>query len=169
MGTHQQAERDSVFPSHKVVEACCCIHTCLRWYARILFCVQLLKLAVLQALPELSELYVIWDMDMIPARHIPLVYLPSSEISSIGASDALQLPMSTSVMSMHSQPVRTVVNIGGAWSPGYGQSYEKLLHKKCGARFTHHVRTTRPWLSLQYLCERPIAIILSVNLNIVFV
>lgn len=98
--------------------------------------VQLLKLAVFQAIPDLSDPYVVWDMDMIPARQIPLVYLPSPHISFIGASDSLQLPQGSSVMSVHGQPVRTVVNVGGAWSEGYGLSYEKLLHTQYGTDFS---------------------------------
>ena len=93
---------------------------------------QLLKLAVSQAIPDLSGVYVIWDMDMIPTRHIPLVYLPGPDISSQGAGHSWQLPVDVNVMSVHGQPARTVVNIGGAWSPGYGESYEKLFQKRCG-------------------------------------
>lgn len=92
---------------------------------------QLLKLAVSQAIPDLSGVYVIWDMDMIPTRHIPLVYLPGPDISSQGAGHSWQLPVDVNVMSVHGQPARTVVNIGGAWSPGYGESYEKLFQKRC--------------------------------------
>jgi hypothetical protein len=94
-------------------------------------CLQLLKLAAVQAIPDLSDLFVIWDMDMIPARHIPLVYLPSSHISLAGTGESPQVPADLKIMSASGQPVRTVVNIGGAWSPGYGQSYEKLFQKPC--------------------------------------
>lgn len=95
---------------------------------------QLLKLAALQALPELSEVYVIWDMDMVPTRHIPLVYQPSPASTTMDANlypDA-QLPPDASIMTVRGHPVRTVVNIGGMWNRGYGESYEKLLKRKCG-------------------------------------
>lgn len=93
---------------------------------------QLLKLASVQALPDLSDLYVIWDMDMIPTQHIPLLYLPSAGDHKEADSDgfAHSLP-DGEVLSFHGQPLRTVVNIGGFWNTGYGESYENLFHKKC--------------------------------------
>jgi hypothetical protein len=100
---------------------------------------QLLKLAAVQALPELSELYVIWDMDMIPTRHIPLLYLPSAQESAPPASgdNSMQLPTDTGSLTLHGKPLRTVVNIGGFWNRGYGESYESLLQRKCGRLRCH--------------------------------
>lgn len=96
---------------------------------------QLLKLGAVQGLPDLSDLYVIWDMDMIPTRHIPLMYLPSPVGDTGGASSVrgeAQLPLDPSIKSLRSRPVRTVVNIGGFWNRGYGESYEELFQRKCG-------------------------------------
>jgi hypothetical protein len=95
--------------------------------------VQLLKLAAVHSIPRLSEVYVIWDMDMIPTQRIPVLYLPSSQANNKIESNlhSMELQREVSIMTSTGQPVRTVVNIGGFWNRGYGESYENLLKKKC--------------------------------------
>lgn len=72
---------------------------------------QLLKLGALQGLPQLSEYYVIWDFDMLPARPMPLLWGPPA-----WAGDLSKYPR-----------LRAVVNIGGAHAEGYAESYRRLF------------------------------------------
>lgn len=88
---------------------------------------QLLKLGVVEGLPDLSEYYVIWDMDMIATRRLPIFFhSPQGD----GGRRA-QLGFPTSSEAELAYPVRTRVNIGGAWPVGYRLSYQNLFGEEC--------------------------------------
>eukprot|EP00892_Ulva_mutabilis_P008999 jgi/Ulvmu1/6471/UM003_0102.1 len=95
-----------------------------RWNRTGWYLQQLLKLGVVEGLPQLSDFYVIWDMDMIPTRRLPIFF--SSTTASFGpqqdydAEDDAGLPSG----------VRTRVNIGGAWPQGYRLSYKQLFDRE---------------------------------------
>lgn len=87
--------------------------------------VQLLKLGVVEGLPELSEFYVIWDMDMIATRRLPILFGPKMTVDSGRVS--LGFPAAGP------PPARTRVNIGGAWPVGYKLAYLSLFGEECGS------------------------------------
>ena len=69
---------------------------------------QFLKLGAAQAIPSLSDHFVVWDLDMILLR--PLEVLHATKTSSTAA----------------------VVNVGGARRiPGYKLAYQKLTGRRC--------------------------------------
>jgi hypothetical protein len=81
--------------------------------------VQVLKLGLIQGVPGLSEYFVIWDFDMLPARSIPLFY-----------TDSPPLPNSAD-RTLRWDRLRTVVNIGGTRARGYGESFAALFGRPC--------------------------------------
>lgn len=80
---------------------------------------QLLKLGLIQGLPGLSEYFVIWDFDMLPARRIPLFYTDSPLLHKSAESK------------LRWDRLRTVVNIGGTRARGYGESFAALFGRPC--------------------------------------
>lgn len=87
---------------------------------------QMLKLGAAQSLKGLSDLFVIWDFDMIPLRPIPMLYpSPAAVPAKPGGSEA----------ALDSSPV--VVNIGGALADGYDIAYEQLFGRPCAPSFRH--------------------------------
>jgi hypothetical protein len=89
------------------------------WHLRV----QLLKLGVLYGLPQLSEYYVIWDFDMAPVRHIPILYGPEGW-QKLGQGAPSEGTLAT---------LRMAVNIGGARSEGYDAAYNTLFGKEYGS------------------------------------
>jgi hypothetical protein len=77
--------------------------------------VQTLKLGVLQGISPLSDVYVLWDFDMLPLRPMRLFGTPRST-SQIGTCATAELP--------------TVVHIGGKTPYGYKASYRSMLGKE---------------------------------------
>lgn len=88
---------------------------------------QLLKLGVVEGLPDISEYYVIWDMDMIATRPLPIFF--RADEGDRDARAQLGFPTSSQAELMH--PLRTRVNIGGAWPVGYRLSYQHLFGEEC--------------------------------------
>jgi hypothetical protein len=86
-------------------------------------CLQLLKLGVLNGLPQLSEYYVIWDFDMAPVRQIPILYGPEGwqkKLEQHAPSDQMLAQL------------RMAVNIGGACNKGYDAAYRTLFGREYG-------------------------------------
>jgi hypothetical protein len=106
------------------------LHACSGPSSLYIFTSQILKLGAVTALPALSDYYVIWDMDMIPTRHIPVLYTPyKGRLRNISRPTSLQ--SEPWVAPAHTvDALQTLVNIGGAWSPGYGRSYRNLMKRE---------------------------------------
>ncbi|KAG2435220.1 hypothetical protein HXX76_007302 [Chlamydomonas incerta] len=104
------------------------------WYMQ-----QFLKLGSALALPQLSQHYVVWDLDMILLRPVQLLFPP-------GPSDPA------------GSPTRTLVNIGGSVSPGYMAAFRRLMRRPLefapdGTSFvTHWMVVYKPYL-LEFLRE----------------
>ncbi|KAG2446688.1 hypothetical protein HYH02_008254 [Chlamydomonas schloesseri] len=104
------------------------------WYMQ-----QFLKLGSALALPQLSQHYVVWDLDMILLRPVQVLFPP-------GPSDPA------------GSPTRTLVNIGGSVSPGYMATFRQLMRRPLefapdGTSFvTHWMVVYKPYL-LEFLRE----------------
>lgn len=101
---------------------CCVISLVVSWNVWMM---QLLKLGAVEGISDLSDYYVIWDMDMIATHHLPIHH---TDILEGGRALHLGFPSS---LSGASEPVRTHVNVGGAWPVGYGLGYRNLFGEQC--------------------------------------
>eukprot|EP00198_Chlamydomonas_reinhardtii_P012401 XP_001701738.1 predicted protein [Chlamydomonas reinhardtii] len=99
------------------------------WYMQ-----QFLKLGSALALPQLSQHYVVWDLDMVLLRPVQLLFPP-------GPSDPA------------GSPTRALVNIGGSVSPGYMAAFRRLMRRPLefapdGTSFVTH------WMALATMLKQ---------------
>lgn len=98
------------------------------WYLQ-----QVIKLGAAQAIANLTEYFVVWDLDMIMLRPVSVLLRPSRRDAA---------PTS----------YRTLVNVGGSHAPGYITSYRKLFRDGLamapdGSSFvTHWMAVYKPYM-----------------------
>ncbi|KAG2489521.1 hypothetical protein HYH03_011972 [Edaphochlamys debaryana] len=128
------------------------------WYMQ-----QFLKLATAQALPELSQYYLVWDLDMLLLSPIQLLWhVPDPAPATAGASATGASHSAGASGGVEGLPsggyIQTLVNIGGSVSRGYITAFRRLMHRQLefapdGSSFvTHWMVVYKPYL-LEFLAE----------------